>query len=272
MRHPLFRSAMLFALLSVVACHDRIIKVTCGPSDNDTISADFGSPNIAGISIGLLNTHQFSPGTLLQLSPAPAGQTFGSGAAPYVLDVKDSDFAPAQPEATISKVVSADFSVEAGADVTAAATAASIDLKTEINSNTTLTATNAQRKTLRDPLGLLSLDSRAMTILKQGTDSKFVVVSAVSIGDSVSLGYKGSTSVSGNADVKVGKFNLTINYDCSDVASINQAASGAGAQKASLLFFYVPVKLGADGAVQVDTAAPDLTKYRFVAADMMRKH
>jgi hypothetical protein len=257
----------------LVACNDRTIKVTCGPSNSDTISADFGSPNLAGISIGLLNTHQFSPGTLLQLSPAAPGQTLGSGSAPYVLKSTDSDFAPLQPEATISKVVGSDFSVEADADVTQTAASLSIDLKSEIISNTSLTVTNAQRKTLRDPINLLNTDTRALTIMKQGSDSKFVVVYAVSYGDGVSLSYTGKTTVAGQANVlKVGKFTLNITYDCSDVASINQTAQAAPTQKPSLLFFYVPVKLGPDGNVQVDTAAPDLTQYRFVSAAALGHH
>ena len=109
--------------------------------------------------------------------------------------------------------------------------------------------------------------ARAKKLLSQGSAStKFVIVSAVSFADGVSLTYTGKSSVAGNANViKVGKFTLNITYDCSDVASINKSAQSA-AQKPPVLFFYVPVRLGSDGSAQVDPQAPDLTKYRFTAA------
>ena len=60
----------LFLLTGLVACiENRTVKVTCGPTKDEAISVDFGNPNVAGISIGLLDTHQFPPGTILQLSP-----------------------------------------------------------------------------------------------------------------------------------------------------------------------------------------------------------
>src|SRR5262249_38210662 len=106
----------------------RTIKVTCGPTDAEAVSADFGSPNVAGISIGLLNSHQFSPGMILELVPAGAGESFGHGSIPYTVQVSNNDFAPVQPEATISKVVSANFDVEVDADVKQAAEVANINL------------------------------------------------------------------------------------------------------------------------------------------------
>jgi hypothetical protein len=230
------------------------------------VSADFGSPNIAGISIGLLNTHQLPVGTILHLDPGPDPQTVGSGSAPYVLRTVDGDFAPVAPEATISKIVSADFSIEADADVQQVATSLSINLKTAITNNTSLVAMNVQRKTLRDPLGLINNDSRAVDSVKviAGAATRFVVVSAASAGDGVELRYTASTAVGGEANVlKLGKFKLNINYACSDVGRINAMAAGG---RAPILFFYVPVRYDSTtNKVVVDNQPIDLTKFRMVA-------
>ena len=255
----------LLLVMGLAGCPEyRTIKVTCGPTKDEAISADFGSPNVAGISIGLLNTHQLAPGTIIQLNPPQAGETFGNGSAPKILKVTDSDFAPLQPEGTISKVVSADFTVQADADVTKAAASLNIDLKTEITNNTSLTATNAQRKTLMDPLGLLNNDQGAINLLKAAPNSRFVVVSAVSYGDGVSLQYTSKTASTNSVNVlKFGKFVLNVNFDCSDVASINSNAKSASGGKTPLLFFYVPVTYNKDdNKIEVDQRSIDLTKYK----------
>ena len=263
------------SLMLVVVCFlfesscqkERTIKVTCGPTDAEAVSADFGSPNVAGISIGLLNSHQFSPGMLLELFP-PAGQDqFGHGDVPYVVKVDDAnDFAPLQPEATISKVVSANFNVQMDADVQQAAAQMSIDIKSMIKNDTKLTATNAQRKTLRDPIGLLNGDSKAVDRIKGHPDNRYVIISAVSLGDAVNLSYQASTSVSSDVNViKFGKFKLDINWDCSDIAQINSNASAAPAHRTAILFFYVPVTYK-DGKIDTDARPLDLTKYHLANA------
>jgi hypothetical protein len=259
---------LVCAVIGLAACppDTRTIKVTCGPTKNETISADFGSPNVAGISVGLLNTHQLPPGALFQLNPPQTGDVLGSGSIPKILKTTDADFAPLQPEATISKVVKADFSVEVDADVTKAAASLNIDLKTEITNNTDLTVTNAQRKTLMDPLALLNGDNGVADLMKTAPTSRFVLVSAVSYGDGVSLSYANNSSSNNSANIlKVGKFTVDVKYDCSDVASIN--ASAKNGSKAALLFFYVPVVLNATtGKVEVDQRPIDLTKYSLGAA------
>lgn len=268
------KSLTVFAGLAVcasliafqVACvKERTIKVTCGPTDAEAVSADFGSPNVAGISIGLLNSHQFSPGMILELVPPAPGEKAGHGSIPYVVQVSDADFAPVQPEATISKVVSANFEVQADVDVKKAAEIANIDLKNTITNDTKLTVSNAQRKTLRDPIGLLNADSKAVARIGH-TDNRYVLVSAVSYGDSVALSYQAHAASSTDVNViKFADFKLNITWDCSDVANINSNAQKAGSGKAAVLFFYVPVTVR-DGKVDTDNRSLDLTQYHLANA------
>jgi len=256
---------------SLLACQfaclkERTIKVTCGPTDAEAVSADFGSPNVAGISIGLLNSHQFAPGMILELVPPATGEKFGHGSVPYVVQVSDADFAPVQPEATINKVVSANFEVDADVDVKKAAEIANIDLKNKITNDTTLTVTNAQRKTLRNPIGLLNADPNAVARINH-PDNRYVFISAVSYGDSVSLTYKANASSTSDVNViKFADFKLDITWACSDVASINDAAQKAGSGKAAILFFYVPVTFR-DGKVDTDSRSLDLTQYHLGNAE-----
>jgi hypothetical protein len=197
---------------------------------------------------------------ILELVPPASGEKFGHGSAPYVVQVSDTDFAPVQPEATISKVVSADFEVDTDVDVKKAAEIANIDLKNKITNNTSLTVTNAQRKTLRDPIGLLNADSKAAVRINH-PDNRYVFISAVSYGDSVALTYKANASSTSDVNViKFADFKLDITWDCSDVATINSAAQKAGSGKAAILFFYVPVTIR-DGKVDTDSRSIDLTQY-----------
>ena len=259
--------AIFISLLAFqIAClKQRTIKVTCGPTDAEAVSADFGSPNVAGISIGLLNSHQFSPGMILELVPPASGEKFGRGSVPYVVQVSDADYAPVQPEATISKVVSANFEVDADVDVKKAVEVANIDLKNKITNNTSLTVTNAQRKTLRDPIGLLNGDSKAVVRISH-LDNRYVFISAVSYGDNVGLSYKANAASTTDVNViKFADFKLNITWDCADVANINSNAQKAGSGKAAVLFFYVPVTMR-DGKVDTDSRSLDLTQYHLANA------
>jgi hypothetical protein len=202
---------------------------------------------------------------ILELVPPASGEKFGHGSIPYVVQASDSDFAPVQPEATISKVVSANFEIDADVDVKKAAEIAKIDLKNKITNDTTLTVSNAQRKTLRDPIGILNADSKAVARISH-PENRYVVISAVSYGDSVGLSYKANAASTTDVNViKFADFKLNITWDCSDVANINSTAQKAGSGKAAVLFFYVPVTIR-EGKVDTDGRSIDLTQYHLANA------
>ena len=115
-----------------------------------------------------------------------------------------------------------------------------------------------------DPLSLINKEQGAIDLLKAAPNSRFVVISAVSYGDGVKLEYTSKTASANSVNVlKFGNFVLNVNFDCSDVASINSNAQLAGGGKTPLLFFYVPVAYNKDAnKVEVDTRSIDLTKYR----------
>ena len=145
-------------------------------------------------------------------------------------------------------------------DVKQALTPLNIDWKKRIADNTAVWTIGARRKTLSDPLGLINIDKKAVGLTQNGISTdRFVVVSAVSYGGSVALGYSAST-IAGNT-VEVLNFYLHLKYACSAIAAINSRVQSPG-MEVPILFFYVPVKYDhTSRVVKIDTGPIDLTTF-----------
>jgi hypothetical protein len=264
-RESLKRGVWLTAILSTLCLNscgdeDRIVTVTCGPPPGTNISVEMGGSGTRGATIGLLNTRQYVPGTILQLTPALKGDDHGSGRVAYILRTTERDFLPPRSEAWFGNVVSGGFDVEMDEDVKQALKPLNIDWKKQMAANTAVETMGAQRKTLRDPLQLINVDKSAVGLIQNGISTdRFVLVTAVSYGGSVDLGYSATTLAVNTVEVL--NFYLHLKYACSAIATINSRVQSPGTQ-VPILFFYVPVKYDyTSGMVKIDTGSTDLATF-----------
>ena len=257
-----FLNLMLFApLLFTLGCPfgSKKVDITAKCVDaNGVTSADFGPSRIGNTSIGILNTHHFGPGDVIELIPPGAGGGLGTGSRIETVNYTTTDFVPDDPPADTSQVISTDWEVSASATLPSTVTA---QIQTSLKNNTELKVTGGSRHGFAHPLQLIATDSNLTNQVLQHPDRTYIVVTGIVNATSVELQYGKQNSVSGEANViKVGDFKASVSYNCSNVAQINSS----GTTKAGVAFFYTTVA-AVNG--KVDTVATaDLTKYSLANA------
>jgi hypothetical protein len=223
------------------------------------LSADFGPTQFGSTTIGILNTHRFVPGYLVELIPPPAGSsanTLGTGSVVGVLKTSLGDLHTDNPPSDTDNVVSAEFDISGDAKVKAF----EAQIKTALSKSTEIKVGSGQRKSFANPLALFDMvdNSSFKQRIIDHPDRLYVLVTGAVFASSISLQYKDETDV--NAKVNVvkiaGQFSVDITYKCSELESIN---SVAGSGNAAVAFFYSTLKANA-GKVDTTTTA-DLTKY-----------
>ena len=237
------------------------VNVTAKCVDNNGItSADFGPSRIGNTSIGILNTHHFGPGSVIELIP-PTGSGLGTGSQIDTLNFNPStDFVPDDPPADTSQVISTDWEISASASLPQTVTA---QIQSSLKDNTELKVTGGSRHGFAHPLQLLNADANLTKIILQHPDRTYVIVTGIVNATSVSLQYGKQNSASGDVNViKVGEFKASVSYNCSNVATI----TSSGTTKAGVAFFYTTVA-AVNGTVSTVTTA-DLTKYSLPNAFM----
>jgi hypothetical protein len=250
--------------LCLTACReeDRILTVTCKIPDGATVSAEFGASDSTGEQIGLLNTFQFSPGAILQLEPAASIGSLGRGRLAYGLQTSDRDYLPLHLQSWGGKAVGVSFNIQSDDEDQSFLNSLNRELKKTIEDNTFMWAWGAKRKVLGNPVGLVNADSGAVDIVRTGAETtRFVIVSAVSYGTNVALGYSGD-SVAVNT-LKDGRVYFHLKYTCPVLTKMTVLVKSSGG-KAPLVFFYVPITYDRGRRlVQVDSRRIDLTKFAF---------
>jgi hypothetical protein len=256
------RSALLLFAFCSTSCRneDRILTVTCGPPPGERISVDMQVPSALGKSVGLVNTHQLVPGTILRsIAPREKLDSHG-GTAPYRLRISGGDFLPLSAEPWWGKVVSARFGIELDDDVRNSTAPFAMELERQVIANTELVIAGARRSTLRDPLGLINADRDAVRLMQNaGVSVRFAVVSAVTYGGAVGLydlNYSSAPSIAANT-VEVKNVYLHVRFSCSTLDTLNTRVELLKTQL-PILFFYMPLKFDrTSGIVKVDTVPLD---------------
>jgi hypothetical protein len=253
---------MSTALFRACGCNCKQVTAKC-TDKADITSVDFGPSRVGTTSIGILNTHHFQVGDVIELIPPQAGQQLGTGSRVDTLTYNDAqDFLPDDPPATASQVVATDFELNVDAELKAF----TAQIKTALQNDTKLTLTEGSRHALAHPLEILgSASNRSVSQrILEHPDRQYIVVTGIVNGKDVKLEYQSDKSGSVKVNVlKIPgtKFSAEVTYSCSNVTNLN---SVAGQPKAGLAFFYTTV--GAVNA-KVDTiATADLTKYSLVNA------
>lgn len=253
-------SVILPATLFISGCPGKNIvhpvTVTCAPR-SDVTSADFGQSRTGNTSLGILNTHQFQPGYVIELIPSQDGNSVGSASHPKTLTTTAADFIPDNPPTTISQVIGSDFTVSGDAEVQAFST----QIQAELKSNTQLKLTGGSRHELKDTMGLLNSNKDVSDYILAHPGRTYMIITGIANGTDLSLQY--STDKSGQANVNVlkipgTKFTFSVAYNCSNVAELQ----ASGQTPTGLAFFYTTVGVVNGKIDTVQTA--DLTKYSFI--------
>jgi hypothetical protein len=235
------------------------VNITAKCVDNNGVtSADFGPSRIGNTSIGILNTHHFGPGAVIELIP-PTSNGLGTGSQIETLNYNAvTDFVPDDPPADTSQVISTDWEISASATLPQTVTA---QIQSSLKDNTELKVTSGSRHGFAHPLQLLAADADLTSRILQHPDRTYIVVTGIVNATSVELQYGKQNSGSGEANViKVGDFKASVSYNCSNVAQI----TSSGTTKAGVAFFYTTVA-AVNGRVDT-TATADLTKYSLTNA------
>jgi hypothetical protein len=258
-----FAGILLALWLASCGRPDPTAVVTCALPPDDMISVHLGLWDSGEPTIGIVNTWQFLPGTLLEFHPADPGQSRGRGRAVHVLRTTTEDFLPSQPEDWSEDIASASLRVQL--DPNAAQTLGSLqqDFARQIAISSYVINWNATRKTLRDPVGLVNADDLAIDLLRKADQAtRFSIVSAVSYDTSVVL-YHSWAGVPVNI-VQVRQFQLHFEFMCSSLDRINAVASLAR-KPVPILFVNTAVKYDPMHAkVIVDPLQLDLTAFELI--------
>jgi hypothetical protein len=250
-------SIVCIAAVLLTGCHDTYNAVATCTNKADITSVDFGPSRVGTTSIGILNTHHFLPGDVIELIPPQTGQTLGTGSRIDTLKyAAATDFLPDDPPTTTSQVIATDFELTVDAELKAF----TATIQSALKQNTQLTLTAGSRHALAHPLDIISNTSNQsiQTQIIQHPERLYVVVTGVVNGTDLGLQY--STNNNANASVNVlklpgTKFSVNISYVCSNVTSLKSA----GQSPSGLAFFYTTVAFS-NGKVDTVTTA-DLTKY-----------
>lgn len=249
-------------LMLTTGCPNKQVTAKCVQNASVT-SVDFGPSRVGTTSIGILNTHHFQPGDVIELIPPAAGQTLGSGSRIDTMRYDATrDFLVDDPPATTSQVVATDFELSVDAELKAF----TAQIQAALKQNTKLTLTAGSRHAFAHPIEILTgtANQSVTTRILAHPERLYIVVSGVVNGASVSLEYVDDKS--GKVDVNVlkipgTKFKIAVSYNCSNVASLT---SVPGQPNPAVAFFYTTVA-AVNG--KVDTVATaDLTKYSLANA------
>jgi hypothetical protein len=245
--------ALLAPTLCLCGCPQKVnITATCVDNNNVT-SADFGPSRIGNTSIGILNTHHFGPGNVIELIPPIGGSGLGTGSLIETLNYSPADFVVDDPPADTSQVIATDWEISASANLPQTVQA---NIQSSLKSNTELKITGGSRHGFAQPLLLIEADNNLKSQILQHTDRTYIVVTGIVNATGVSLQYGKQNSGSGGVSVvKFGNFAASISYNCSNVTTI----APSGQTKAGVAFFYTTVA-AVNGKVDTVSTA-DLTKY-----------
>jgi hypothetical protein len=263
------RAILLCLTLTLVAflltaCNDRQVVAKC-VAKTDNTSVDFGPGRISTVSFGIMNTHHFEPGDVIELIPPAAGQELGTGSRLDTLSYKKGDFQPDDPPATTSNVVATDFELDTDADVKAF----SAEITAALKQNTILKLSNGSRHSFAHPLQLiLSLSNQPIRVhILNHPRRTYIIVTGVINADSFDLEFLQNNDLNGTANllkIPGTKYNLHITYNCSNITNLKSS----GKTQAGLAFFYTTVA-AVNGKVDTVTTA-DLTKYNLSNARTRR--
>jgi hypothetical protein len=242
--------------LFICGCDQKHITATC-TNKADVTSVDFGPSRVGTTSIGILNTHHFDPGYVIELIPPETGQALGTGSHIGTLKYDATkDFLPDDAPTTTSQVIATDFDL----DVDVELKAFTAQIQAALKKNTQLTLTGGSRHSLAQPLDILYADSNKAVAdrILQHPKRVYIVVTGIVNGSGLALQYQDNNS--GKADVNIikipgTKFSASVSYNCSNMTTL----TATGQSKAGLAFFYTTVQAVNGKADTVATA--DLTKY-----------
>jgi hypothetical protein len=253
-RQLLLASSIASASVFLCGCPPTYNATATCTNKADITSVDFGPTRVGTTSIGLLNTHHFGPGDLIELVPPQAGQTLGSGSRVDTLSFPSSAFVPDDPPTTTSQVISTDFELSVDAELKAF----TAQIQTALTQNTQLVLTGGSRHALQHPLDILNASQSDTSRILQHPDRLYILVNGIVNGTDVSLQYANSKTGSANVSIlKIPgtKFNVSVTYKCSNVTELK----ATGSSPAGLAFFYMTLQAVSG---KVDTVATaDLTKY-----------
>jgi hypothetical protein len=247
----------LFAVLAgKCGCNCKQVTAIC-MDKSSTTSVDFGPSRAGTTSIGILNTHHFPVGAVLELIPPSASESYGTGSVVDTLRYADAEFVPDDPPSNVSQVIATDFEV----DVDAQLKAFTAVIKAALKNDTKLALTEGTRHALAHPVDLVlnsennNIDARILA----HPDRTYVLVTGIVNAKELKLEYSKDQSGSVNVNImKVPgtKFSAEVTYKCSNIADLS---SVAGEKKAGLAFFYSTFGV-VNGKVDTITTA-DLSKY-----------
>jgi hypothetical protein len=245
------------SLVVATACNDEYVTAKC--VDNGIYSADFGPSRIGNVTMGIINTHRFKPGQVVELFPPVAPATRGTGGSIGTVGA-ESDLQSDNKPSDSSAVIASDFEIDGDATVQQF----SAQIKTELQNNTKLEIKNGVRKAFASPLTLVGANASVKNQILAHPERLYLLVVGAVYADSIQLAYEKANSASASVNViKVGKFNMHVSYSCSNITGINGVA---GQPQPAVAFFYITLK-ASNGAV--DTAPQvDLTQYDLSPAIM----
>lgn len=250
-------SLIIYLGIAAAACNTPV-TATCTSPQNIT-SVDFGPSRVGNTSIGILNTHHFAPGNVIELIPPVAGAQLGSGSMIDTLTYNAStDFELDDPPTTVSQVIGTDFELTLDAKLRQYEDA----IKAALKSNTQLVVTDGSRHALMHPLDVISAPANRSLVshILQHPERAYIVVTGVVNAKEISLQYGSSNNASNTLTIPGTNVTINVTYNCSNVADLKSA----GDSKSGLAFYYTTV-----GAVnnKVDTVpTADLTKYQLANA------
>jgi hypothetical protein len=263
-RLELNAAALAFpALIIMTGCckEDRLLTVRCEAPSGENIAVEMGHLDATEEGIGLLDTKNFAPGTILKLTPGISQDTRGLVTAEYVLNTLNADFLPSRLEPWFHKLLNAHLVVDMDEDVRHALKPLNVDWQRKILDNTRVYTADAKRSSLKDPIRLINSDRLAVDAVRQGSDtSRFTLVSEVTYGIDGGLYYPTPPAFANNI-IDISRFYLHINYTC---PALEPTASVQSTTKTVSVFIQIPIKYDPSvDAVVIDASPIDLMSYDF---------
>ena len=252
--------------ITLVACthRNRIVTVECGVPPGIALGASVEDSFEGPRTLGLMNSHPFSPGVLLELSPAAEGRSAARLIASYTVKVSTSDLLPPRQDSSFWNLSSAELSLKFEVDHIENGVEERNSLADRIARNTTAVVDGSERVMLRDPLALLNADERAQQFVRAGgAQSRFVMVTGLLYGDRidlVGLNYSNRPEIAVNT-VTLRDVYLHYKFSCSTIDSINAKAQLVG-KAVPVASIYRSVRFLEAGKITwYDRSPPDLSKY-----------
>jgi hypothetical protein len=247
-RSALRRALILISTLAVTACgeDDRVVAIAC--SSGNPIAADFERSTPEGIRVGYVNVSQLSLGTIYQLTSQAVGMAPNTRVR-YTLQISAADLLPQRAEISTAKVVGGNFAIKADKELRDVTNSLGINLRNEVEKNTLVYLYDAKRATLRDPIGLINADERAVRLVMSGgaANESLFLVSAVSYASGIEV-FSDSSALS-----KVPGFIVHVESECPEIDAMNTRGRTL-ASPVAVLSFNLPLKYDViRGKVELDT-------------------